>query len=97
MAGHPDLHRVLKDLVQLDSEKGNLTFSKKLSGVLLKNLDNVLASRACWVLIKILELEKTKKFVINELKESEVKTALKQNKQNKGLQILHDLLTKTKK
>ena len=71
LAGHADVHRVLKDLVAHDSEKGNLSFTKKLSQALLKNLDAVLQSRACWILIKMLELDNTKKLVLSDLKKQE--------------------------
>lgn len=67
--GHPHLHRVLKDLVKLDStiSKSDLAFSKQMASVLIKNIESVIKSRAVWILVQLLESEKTSKFVMDDL------------------------------
>jgi hypothetical protein len=40
MLGHPDLHRILKDLVKLELEKcKRMDFTKKLSELIVDNLE----------------------------------------------------------
>lgn len=69
LLGHPDLHRVLKGLVKLDSETkdSNLNFSEQLSSVLLKNIDDCLNTRASWIFVELLEHDNTKEFVKSKL------------------------------
>ena len=69
LLGHPDLHRVLKELVKLDSETkdSNLNFSIQLSSVLVKNMDACLNSRAAWIFVELLEHDNTKEFVKSKL------------------------------
>lgn len=68
--GHPHLHRVLKELVKLDStvKDTDLSFSQQMASVLIKNLDQALKSRAVWILVELMEHENTQKFVKKELK-----------------------------
>lgn len=55
--GHPHLHRVLKELVKLDSsvKDSDLSYSKQMASVLIKNLDQALKSRAVWILVELIE------------------------------------------
>lgn len=70
--GHPDVHRLLKDLVKQEAEqedtKDTLEFSKKLGNVLLKNLDDVLKTRAVWILVEFLAHDETKELIHDALK-----------------------------
>ena len=70
LIGHPDLHRVLKELVKLDAETKDtkLEFTAQLASVMLKNLDECLKTRAAWVFVEILEHDNTKHLVAPELK-----------------------------
>lgn len=72
LIGHPDLHRVLKELVKLDAETKDtkLDFTSQLASVMLKNLDECLKTRAAWVFVEILEHDNTKHLVAAELKEN---------------------------
>ena len=58
-------------------------------------MDEVLKSRACWILVKILELEKTKDLIFAKMKKEEgkIKSALEANEKNTGLRFLHDIVT----
>ena len=62
LVGHPNLHRVLKDLVKLDAtvEGSELDFCKDLSKILLKHVDECLQSRAVWIFVELLEHDNTK-------------------------------------
>jgi len=70
--GHPDLHRVLKELCKQDATQENtpLDFCTPMASVLLKNLDDTLSSRAAWILVELLEHENSKKLVLSELRKS---------------------------
>lgn len=89
--GHPHLHRVLKDLVKLDStvKDSNLSYSKQIAGMLLKHIDTTLDSRAVWILVELLEHDNTSKFVKKQLKENlkQIKSILDSSgkDKNKGL------------
>ena len=93
LVGHPNLHRVLKDLVKIDAstEGSDLDFSKDLSKILLKHIDECLESRAVWIFVELLEHDNTKSFVLDELKKhsKQIASILKANKdKNKGLLIV---------
>lgn len=51
--GHPDVHRMIKDLVKFEAElkDSNLPFCKKLASVIKSNMDAVLKSRAAFVIL----------------------------------------------
>jgi len=59
LLGHPDIHRVLKELVKQEREqedtKETLGFSKVLASVIQKNLDDVLRTRAVFILLEFIE------------------------------------------
>lgn len=90
--GHPDLHRVLKDLVKVEGDQQNSTleFSKQLSSILIKNIDEVLRSRATFILLQYVEHENLKPLVIAQLKskKKDIAKIQKELPQSKGLQIL---------
>jgi hypothetical protein len=70
LVGHPDIHRVIKDLVKFDQslENSNLEFSKKLAGMMVKQIRECLETRGVWVLVALLESERTSSLVKEELK-----------------------------
>lgn len=90
--GHPDFHRVLKDLVkqEADQDKSKLEFSKQLSSILLKNLEDALKSRAVFILLQYVENEKLKPLMFEKLKaqKKEIQKVQKEMPASKGLQIL---------
>jgi pumilio family protein 6 len=95
--GHPQLHRVLKDLVKLEQgvDGGSLDFSKQMASVLLKNLESCLDSRAVWILVALLEHERTKSLLSSDLQAEKHLIAIadkKQGDKSKGLQVLQKLL-----
>ena len=56
---------MLKELVKQEREEGKgLAFSSKLASVLLKNLDEVVRSRAVFILLEFVEHAETKDLVI---------------------------------
>lgn len=92
LLGHPDIHRVLKELAkqEVSQEDSKLPFCKILSSVLLKNLDDVLKSRAVFVLLELIENAQSQTLVHAQLKakKKEIMKIAKENPQAKGLQIL---------
>ena len=95
LIGHPDLHRVLKELVKLDAETkdSKLDFTSQLASVMLKNLDDCLKTRAAWVFVEILEHDNTKHLVAAELKENiKVIQKLLNSKDLKGTMGLQRIL-----
>ena len=56
--GQADLHRVLKDLVKLEVEVGDSReFTETLAKVVSKNLNEVLKTRAVFVVIELLKVD----------------------------------------
>jgi uncharacterized protein with von Willebrand factor type A (vWA) domain len=59
LLGHPDLHRVLKELVRQEREQEHtveeLPFSTQVASVLTKNLDEVLRTRAVFIVLELVE------------------------------------------
>ena len=92
--GHPDLHRVLKDMTKQDAEMENspLDFATQMAAILIKNLEDCLNSRASWILVELLEHDNTRKLVVDDLKKNlpKIKSVLAAsgNKGNKGLEIV---------
>ncbi len=68
LMGHPDLHRLLKDLVKQEREQEatqqKLPFSKVLASVIQKNLDDVLKTRAVFIVLEFIEHEETAKLLL---------------------------------
>lgn len=98
MIGHPDIHRALKELVKFDvsHEESDLTFSKKLASVMLKNAKDCIDSRAVWVFVALLESPRTKDLVHSELKKNHlkfVKDQVAEQKSATGLKVLLKLLS----
>ena len=99
LLGHPDLHRVLKELVRQEREQENtvedLPFSTQMASVLTKNLDEVLRTRAVFIVLELVEHKETAKLILPQLmqKKKEIIKIAKEMPQAKGLQIL---LTKLK-
>lgn len=74
MIGHPDLHRVIKELVKLDAElnvknkdEHKLDFTNSISAIITKNLEACLETRATWIIVEIIEHENTKDIIYSEL------------------------------
>lgn len=96
LIGHPDIHRALKELVKFDAElkESTLEFSQNMASILVRCMEDCLKTRATWIFVELLEHEKTKGFVLPELKKQEkaIEKLLssKEMKGNKGLQIIMD-------
>lgn len=95
LLGHPDLHRLLKDMVKFESsstdeEAHSQKFAAVMAKICLKHFDEVISSRAVFILLELLENEKTKKLVFKHLKAQlkEIEKKSKKNPRDKGLQIL---------
>ena len=92
--GHPDVHRLLKDLVKQEAEQPHtqetLVFSTKLASMLMKNLEDVLSSRAVFILVEFTEHANTAELIMDELKAKKKAVAklAKEMPASKGLQIL---------
>jgi len=74
MMGHPDVHRLLKDLVKAEcvaktesKEPFKLLYSEQMAKILLKNFDDVISTRAVFILIEMLENECTKPLVFKQV------------------------------
>jgi hypothetical protein len=74
LIGHPDLHRVIKELVKLDAELNEkkkddhqLDFTNSISSIITKNLEACLETRATWIIVEIIEHENTKNIIYPEL------------------------------
>ena len=94
LLGHPDLHRVLKELVkqevaQPESEE-SLGFSKTLATVIIKNLEEVLKTRAVFIVLELIEHPETAPLILPKIKEmkKEIQKIAASLPQAKGLQIL---------
>ena len=88
--GHPHLHRVLKDLAKFDGslEGSSLDFSQQLVNVLTKNMSEALESRAVWILVPLVENERTLELVKEDLiknKKTIQKMLSDSDGRNKGL------------
>ena len=99
MIGHPDLHRVLKELVKFESELKDtkLEFTNQLASVMLKNVDSCLESRAAWIFVEMLEHENTKHLVFDSLKQQAktIKGLISASKKgNKGLEVILEKIKK---
>ena len=74
--GHPDVHRMLKDVVEYEVallDKGSLTeltFSKKLAKILLNKFEEVAQSRAVFILLKYLDHKESAVLVKKQIKEN---------------------------
>jgi hypothetical protein len=71
LLGHPDLHRVLKDLVRQEREQEDtretLGFSSQMASVLAKNLDDVLKTRGVFIALELIEHEESAEFLLPTL------------------------------
>jgi len=69
LLGHPDLHRVMKELVkqELEQEQSELPFCQQIAGVLVKNLDEVLRTRAVFIMLELVEHKETAEFILPHL------------------------------
>lgn len=100
--GHPDVHRLLKDLVKQeaeqqaaankneDNEEQELQFSHKLFNTMAKYFDDVLKTRAVFILVEYIEHKETKEIVedILKTKKKDIINLAKEMPASKGLQIL---------
>lgn len=95
LMGHPDIHRMIKDLVKYEaSTQNNMVFSKKLGTVIKSNIDAVLKSRGVFIIIEMLAHKNSKDIIFDDLIRIK-KNIIKINKLNpdsKGLQILLEKL-----
>ncbi|CDW78334.1 pumilio domain-containing protein kiaa0020 homolog [Stylonychia lemnae] len=94
LLGHQDLHRVLKELVKQEREqedtKETLTFSNTIGSVLLKNFDDVIRSRAVFILLELIEHEETKAIVLSQVQKNKktIEKIRKELPKAKGIEIL---------
>jgi hypothetical protein len=77
LLGHPDIHRVIKEVVKFEAElkDSNLDFTKKLVALMLRHANECIDSRAVWIFVTMLENERTKDLVAPTLKKSHKKEA----------------------
>lgn len=74
--GHVDLHRFLKDLVKSECEAiknkveacKDLPYSTQIAKILLKNFDEAISTRACFILLALVENPETSALVMTQLK-----------------------------
>jgi uncharacterized FlgJ-related protein len=95
LMGHPDIHRMIKDLVKFEAEtQKKLVFTKKLATVIKANMDAVLKSRAVFVIIEMLAHENSKAVIFDELIKikKDIQKMYKLTPKSKGLQILLEKL-----
>lgn len=93
--GHPDLHRVIKDMVKAEAQ-GNKTspndlhFSKTVAGILMKDFEKLALTRAVFIIVELIENESTKPFVWKVVKAQSALVArwAKENPKSAGLQTL---------
>lgn len=95
--GHPDMHRVVKQMIKAEVAGGNdpqLKFCSSAANVFMKNFEENVSSRAIFVLIELLENPKTKALVYDKVLDQKplVKKLAASEKESKGLQILLKLL-----
>jgi hypothetical protein len=94
LLGHPDLHRVLKDLVRQEREQEStretLGFSAQMASVIVKNLEDVLKTRGVFIALELVEHPETAKLLLPQLiaKKKELSKLAKDMPHAKGLQIL---------
>lgn len=94
LLGHPDIHRVLKELVKQEREQEStretLGFSKVLASVIHKNLDDVLRTRAVFIVLEFIENQETAKLLMPQImaRKKEITKLAASLPQAKGLQIL---------
>ena len=94
MMGHPDLHRVLKDLVKADAGG---EYCECLSKVIVKHFDECLKTRACWIILAFLEHDSTKDMILESVSKKQMLLKIKELKSDgggKGLQLLQEKLKK---
>ena len=90
--GHADIHRVIKDMIKAEVAGKNevLHFSKVIAGILLKDFESHVETRAVFIVIELLEHKETSPFLVKQVKAmlpSIQKTAKSQPK-SVGLQLL---------
>ena len=74
--GHVDIHRFLKDMVKSECESARsgvegvkeLPYSKQIAKILLKNFDDAIKTRACFILLALVENAETSALVMPQLK-----------------------------
>ncbi len=93
--GHPDTHRLIKDLIKAEADNHSNSIAKQLASVILhKKHDDILQSRAVWILIEYMKAPHLKKLVAKEYaaKKADIQKLEKSFKQakksTKGLEIL---------
>ena len=108
VAAHPAVQFALKDLVRLEQELAkkdpkqyeSMAFCQKLSDCLLKHFDECLKTRACWLMVQLLEDSNTKDLLADLRQDKHmkaVKAAIhaqkKSGKVDPGLAMLQSVLT----
>ena len=89
--GHADLHRVIKDMVKQECAGGQSThFCKTLSGIVLKDFETHLSTRAVFIILALLENETTAVYLQKQVKAqiNTVKAKAKAEPKSTGLQLL---------
>ena len=107
VAAHPAVQFALKDLVRLEQELAkkdpkqyeSMAFCQKLSDCLLKHFDECLKTRACWLMVQLLEDSNTKGLLADVRQDKHmkaVKAAIhaqkKSGKVDAGLAMLQTVL-----
>ena len=93
--GHVTLKRILKELDETEGEakKYEITLAEKIAYILKSEMDKFLNSRAIFIIVQLMENEKTKNLLSKELKK--YKGEIMKNKDNdklKGMQLLAKLM-----
>ena len=93
--GHVTLKRILKELDESEGEakKYEITLAEKIAYILKSEMDKFLNSRAIFIIVQLMENEKTKNLLNKELKK--YKGEIMKNKDNdklKGMQLLAKLM-----
>ena len=88
--GDADLHRLVREMVKAEvAGEQALDFCKSIANLMFKDFDKVVSTRAVFVLIELIESDKTKDLVIKQCRQH--KPTIEQRakaEKSAGLQIL---------
>ena len=91
MIGHPFLHRLLKDMINVETQQTTEPkLASQIAKICLRHFTDVVKGRGVFVLIELLEHESTKELVFKQLKAhmADITKIAKSQPQQVGLQIL---------
>jgi hypothetical protein len=89
--GHPDLHRMVKEMIRAETQTENkLSFCSSIANVFMKSFEQNINSRAIFILIALIENEKTQSLVLDKTREQQavIKQLAAKNPTSTGLKIL---------